>query len=299
MKKQLAGMHVALMSGFSDDGKLCEKRQENIIGYTVKQNVAGLYIGGSSAEAATMSVDELLVQQKIVMDSAKGRVGKLIAHVGMPSIKDAVALAESAKELGFDALSALPPYAFPHTQEEIFNYYKAIASATDLPLIVYEVPIRTGRATPTHQIVEILDLPNVEGIKFTSNDLFALSRIKERCPDKTYFFGFDEMYGYAATSGIDGGIGTTYNVLGNLYTAINEAVIAGDLDRMRELQAISQDFVEAIIKVGVIPGVKAAMQLIGVDCGQARAPLALRGSDAMEIMKAAVAKPGFQEWIAK
>ncbi len=294
--QELSGMYAALLTGFTDAGDFDPVRQQNIVDYAVRQDIAGLYVGGSSAEAALMSADDLLLQQNVVYERAHGRVSKLIAHVGQPNLRDTLHLARNAAELGYDALSALPPYAFPFDQDEIYGYYEAINEATDLPLIVYEIPVRTGTTTPLESITRILGLPNVAGIKFTSSDLYFLSRLKKSCPDATVFYGFDEMYGAAAALGVDGGIGTTYNIIGNLYAKIHSAVEASDLDRMRELQLISQDFVAAIKQVGIIPGVKKALELVGVDCGPPRAPLALRGEDPEAILRAVVDTPEFRTW---
>ncbi|MDB3936020.1 dihydrodipicolinate synthase family protein [Granulosicoccus sp.] len=89
---------------------------------------------------------------------------------------------------------------------------------------------------------QILKLPNVTGIKFISTDLYTLSRLRQRCPEATIFYGSDEMFGPACAFGSNGGIVTTYNVLGSLYRASRKAADAGgDLIRARELQSISQD----------------------------------------------------------
>lgn len=299
MTKKLAGMHVALLTGFSDQGEFDAKRQENILEYVLKQNVTGLYVGGSSGEGGLMNVQELARQQEVVRDKARGSGKQLIAHVGQPSLRESIALAERAQELGYDGLSALPPHAYPFSQEEIFEYYRVLAAATDLPLIVYEVPIRTGRPTPADQIAKLLDLPNVAGLKFTSSDMFALSQIQSVRPDATYFFGFDEIIGGAAALGVDGGIGTTYNILGNLYTALFKAVELGEMETLRELQGISQAYVNDILKTGVIPGCKATLQALGVDCGPARAPFLLRGENPKAIIETAINRPGFQQWLPR
>ncbi len=256
MTKPLSGIYVALLSGFADDGAFDPVRQQNIVDHVVRQRVTWLYVGGSSAEAALMTADELQEQQAVVLERARGRVPRMIAHVGQPSLRESVRLAKHAAGLGYDALSALPPHAFAFEQGEILAYYRELAEATELPLIVYEVPARTGHVAPLDTMARILSLVGVVGIKFTSTDLYVLSRIKKRCPDATIFFGCDEMYGAAAALSVDGGIGTTYNIVGNLYAAIHEAVEAGDIARLRALQAISQDLVESIMQVGVIPGTK-------------------------------------------
>ncbi|MFK7890984.1 MAG: dihydrodipicolinate synthase family protein [Granulosicoccus sp.] len=296
--KPLAGIYPALLTGFSDAGAFDEQRQRNIMEHVLAQDINGLYVGGSSAEAALMDVAELMEQQSVVAHCAQGHNKHLIAHVGQPSLVHSVSLAKSAEALGYDAVSALPPYGVPHTSSELIDYYQRLSEKTALPLIVYEVPARTGNVTPIDTLEHILNLPNVTGIKFTSADLYALSRLRQRCPDTTIFYGSDEMFGPACAFGSDGGIGTTYNVLGSLYQALQKAAdVGGDLTKARELQLISQNYVEVLLRVGVLPGTKATLRLLGVDCGATRAPLDLRGEEAMALLEEAVSVTGFREWV--
>ena len=298
MTKHLAGMYAALMTGLSDAGEFDPQRQRNIIEYVLRQGLAGLYVGGSSAESGLLTVEELLAQQELVAASAAGAKVTLIAHVGMPNLRDSVHLAKQAQKLGYHALSALPPHSYPFSDEEVFGYYQSLAAATDLPLIVYEIPLRTGRPLPLSLLIRMLDLRNVAGIKFTSTDLFKFSMLRRQRPEKLFYYGFDEIYAAAAVLGTDGGIGTTYNLLGRLYVALDHAIRANDLPKARELQEISQKFVEVLMETGVLPGMKAAFRTIGVECGQTRAPMALGVPDAEERMRTLLACPTVKEWLA-
>lgn len=296
MTKPLAGMYAALMTGLDDEGGFSPERQRRLDAYVIRQGLAGLYVGGSSGESGLLTTEELLAQQAIVAEDAPDT--RLIAHVGVANTRDSIALARNAERLGYHALSALPPHAYPFSDEEIFHYYKTLSEATALPLIVYEVPIRTGRPLPLDLLIRIMDLPGVAGIKFTSTDLFKLSMLKRRRPDATYFFGFDEIYLGAAALGTDGGIGTTYNLLGRLYVAIDRAAKAGDLSTAARLQDISAEFVEAILDTGVLPGMKAAFAAIGIEVGPTRAPMMLRVADGGARMAEVMARPHIREWLA-
>lgn len=298
MPKPLSGMYAALMSAFDDDGAFSPERQSALDAYVLRQGLTGLYVGGSSAESGLLDTAALLEQQAVVAQDAAGSGATLIAHVGVPSLADSRKLARNAARRGYHGLSALPPHAYPFSDGEILGYYRALAAETDLPLIVYEVPIRTGRPLPLELLADLLDLPKVAGIKFTSTDLFKLTLLREKRPGATYFFGFDEIYLSAAALGTDGGIGTTYNILGRLYAALDAAVRAGDLGRARALQAVSAEFVAGLLDVGVLPGMKAALRACGIDCGPTRAPLAPRLPDAEERMRELVARPAIRDWLA-
>lgn len=297
MTKPLSGMYAALLTGFADDGSFSEQRQIAITNYVLNQNLSGIYIGGSSGESGLMSTDELLEQQRIVAGIPETKTTRVIAHVGQPNLRDSIALAKQADSLGFEALSALPPHSYPFSDDDILHYYTELSAATSLPMIVYEVPIRTGRPLPESLLLKILDLPNVEGMKFTSTDLFKMTMLQRARPDKTFFFGFDEIFAGAAALGCDGGIGTTYNLMGRLYSGINAAIHASDLAKVQELQDISQRLVEELLVTGVIPGMKAALRTQGVDAGYCRAPMIEKVEDAESRMTAFLALPEIRAWV--
>lgn len=297
MSKPLAGMYAALMTGMNDAGEFDADRQSTLNEYVLRQGLTGLYVGGSSGESGLLEIDALAQQQEIVRRDSEVSGATLIAHVGAPSLEGSLILARQAERLGYHGLSALPPHAYPFSDGEILAYYKSLASATDLPLIVYEVPIRTGRPLPLDLLVSILDLPGVAGIKFTSTDLFKLALLRRARPERVYFFGFDEIFLSGAVLGAGGGIGTTYNLLGRLYMALQTAISDGDLSLARQLQEVSAEFVEELLKVGVLPGMKAAFAALGIDCGPTRAPLAPRLPDCAERMAELVKRPSIAAWI--
>ncbi len=298
MKTQLDGMYAALLTGFDDGGAFCAKRQATIIDYVAKQGLQGLYIGGSSGESGLMSVDELLEQQRVIHSLRDSIPGHIIAHVGMPAVRDTLRLARQAQDLGFEALSALPPHAYPFSDEEILGYYAELSAATDLPIIVYEIPLRTNRPLPIDLLVRLLDLPNVVGIKYTSSDLYKLQQLRKQRPEKTYFFGYDEIYVAAAALGHLGGIGTTYNALGKLYVAASEAMATGDLRTARALQGLSQDYVDILMDTGVVPGVKITLDLLGYEVGPARRPMGVKSADARDRLRDFIQRPDVADWLA-
>lgn len=296
MTKQLAGMYTALMTGLEDDGSFSPKRQRALDEYVLRQGLTGLYVGGSSGESGLLDVEELLDQQAVVAEDAGDAV--LIAHVGAPNLRDSIRLAKNAARLGYAGLSALPPHSYPFSDAEIHAYYAELQAATDLPLIVYEVPIRTGRPIALETLAGIMELPNVAGLKFTSNDMFKLSMLRRRCPDATLFFGFDEIYLSGAVLGADGGIGTTYNLLGRLYGALDRAIRTSDMEEAQRLQTVSATFVEALLETGVLPGMKAAFRAIGIDVGPTRAPMLMRVVDGDARMAEVLKRPEIAEWLA-
>lgn len=297
MTKRLGGMYAALLTAMDKDGGFSPERQRALNAYVLGQGLNGLYVAGSSGESGLLESAALSDQLGIVAEDARGHEATLIAHVGLPSLAHSIALARRAESLGYHALSALPPHAYPFSDDEIFAYYEALSEATALPLIVYEIPVRTGRPLPFDLLVRILDLRGVAGLKFSSMDLFKFASLRRARPKSVFYFGFDEVYAAAATLGSDGGIGTTYNLLGRLYVEIANAIERSDIARARELQGISQQFVEILAEVGVMPGVKAAFRLHGIDIGPSRAPMALHGRDPEARIAAFLKRPEVAKWL--
>ena len=298
MTKSLGGMYAALLTAMDENGEFSPERQRKLDTYVLGQGLTGLYVAGSSGESGLLESAALGEQLALVADDAKGRNATLIAHVGLPSLGHSIALAKRAEALGYDALSALPPHSYPFTDEEIFAYYETLSSATALPLIVYEIPKRTGRPLPMDLLLRLLDLKGVAGLKFSSMDLFKFGSLRRARPGSVFYFGYDEAYAAAATIGSDGGIGTTYNLFGKLYVEIAAAIARSDVPRARALQDISQQFVEILDTVGVMPGVKAAFKLHGIDVGPSRAPMSLHGRDPEGRLAAFLKRPEVTEWLA-
>ncbi|PRY22183.1 N-acetylneuraminate lyase [Aliiruegeria haliotis] len=298
MTNALAGMYAALLSGFADNEDLDEKRQRNIVDHVLRQGLKGLYVGGSTGESGLMSTDELFEQQAVVKDATNGHETKLIAHVGQPSLRDSIRLARNAEKLGYDALSALPPHSYRFTPDEIFHYYKALAASTGLPLIIYEIPGRVGRESSVAELSAILDLPGVAGIKFSSMNLMILSQLRSKHPDSVIYFGSDETYMTGAIAGANGGIGSTYNVLGKLYVAMDEAMSGGQIERVRDLQAISRTYVERLFEVGVMPGIKLSLRHLGVDCGPCRAPFRILSDAGRKPLIDFLEQPDVKPWVS-
>ena len=297
MENKLTGMYAALLSGFADNGDLDRHRQINITQCVAHQGLHGLYVGGSSGESGLMSTEELLEQQAIVHEATKGTSQRLIAHVGQPNLRDSVQLAKNAERLGYDGLSALPPHSYAFSQSEIKHYYENLAKSTALPLIVYEAPSRTGRDSSFEELSSLLSINNVVGIKFTSQDLYKFSRLRSQFPDHLLFFGFDEIYAVGAFLGSDGGIGTTYNLMGKLYVELDHAVKKSDLPRARHLQSLSRQLVEILVKTGVLAGTKLALQQCGVDCGDCREPFQCQSDSAATQLQELVTSSEYREWL--
>lgn len=150
-------------------------------------------------------------------------------------------------------------------------HYRELADASSLPLIVYNFPARaTGFTLP--ELVELLSYPNIIGIKHTSSDMFQLERIRHAAPDAIVYNGYDEMCLAGLAMGAQGAIGTTYNFMGDVFAALRTCAAEGRIEEARRLQAMANRVIQVLMKVGVMPGSKALLGIMGVTAGHHGVP---------------------------
>ena len=269
----LAGIFSALLTPFDTNGGLALGVMEHLAEFQLAQGLHGFYVGGSTGEAFLQSSDERGQVLRAFAKAVRGRA-KLIAHVGAIATEEAVALARVAADAGYDAVSAIPPFYYDFSPAEVLAHYHRLADATPLPLIVYNFPAKSARPLSTPNLLTLLQHPRIVGVKHTSQNLYQLERLKAAAPDAVLYNGFDEMMVGGLAMGADGGIGSTYNVMGGLFVQIYDAMRAGDLPQAQALQRRANEVIDVLIDVGVFPGTKAMLKLLGVDCGSCRAPFA-------------------------
>lgn len=264
-----SGIFPALITPFSRDGAVNTRAIEKLVGHLVGQGVKGFYVCGSTGEAFLMSERE----RETVLSSAMcaGQGTTMIAQVGSASTEEAVRLAQDARRLGYDAVSAVPPFYYTYSFEEIKSHYQAIA-AVGLPLIVYNIPKYSGVDFSQEQLNDLLAIDGVMGLKHTSSDYFALERIKSAFPGKTVYNGYDEMCLAGLVMGADGAIGSTYNLMADKFIALYDAVCAQDLATAKKLQEEANEIIVPLVKLGVMRSIKALYSMQGLDCGTCRAP---------------------------
>ena len=272
-----SGVFPALLTPFDSNDKINEKALADLIELNIKKNVTGFYVCGSTAEVFMLSPDERKYLMKLVKEIAGDRC-TLICHVGAISTKDAKEYAKLSQKLGYDAVSAVAPFYYKFSFDEIKRYYYDIVSDTELPMIIYNFPNFSGVNLTSDNIGEFLNDERFIGLKHTSNDYFALERIKNKFPDKVVYNGFDEMFLAGIFMGADGGIGSTYNFMAEKFIKIRKLAGEGKLAEAQKIQNEANAVIEALVKVGVMQGEKAVLTALGMDFGYARAPFA-RPSD--------------------
>ena len=265
------GVIPAAISVFDKDERLDEAGTRAFVRHMMSYDIGGLYITGSTGESFLMNSEERKRQVEIVMDEVNGAL-PVVVHIGAMSTRESIALAEHAQSVGAAGISSVPPFYFRYTQDQIFGYYRDIAGSTDLPLIVYNVPL-AGLLT-VDMIKRLAEIDNVKGVKYTGTALYEVTQIRDACKEGFQIYGgCDELGSSNIALGVDGIIGTFYNVIQDLYLRIWEAVKRSDVKEAAELQRKALH----VISIGVESGsmmacVKVWLRAAGIPAGYARRP---------------------------
>jgi N-acetylneuraminate lyase len=163
-----------------------------------------------------------------------------------------------------------------------------VVNAVDIGVIVYNIPQFTGIAFSQKNV--FLQDPRIIGIKHTSINLSDMERIRRFFPDKIIFNGYDEIWCCGLAAGADAIIGTMVNIFPKLFRQIREEVRNGNIQKAQELQHQLNDFIEVVVEVGIFPGAKYSMSLLGIDLGPCRKPFAPLGVESKKKVEAALEK---------
>ncbi|XES83859.1 N-acetylneuraminate lyase [Franconibacter pulveris] len=260
----LRGVMTALLTPFDINQRLDGDSLRRLVRFNLSQGVDGLYVGGSTGEAFMQTAAEREEVLEIVADEAKGKA-TLIAHVGTVSTTESQQLARSASRYGYDAVSAVTPFYYPFSFEEHCDHYRAIIdSAEGLPMVVYNIPALSGVKLSLEQINTLVMLPGVRALKQTSGDLYQMEQIRRAQPELVLYNGYDEIFASGILAGADGGIGSTYNVMGWRYQRIVRAIEAGEIAEAQRLQSDCNKVIDLLIKTGVFRGLKTLLHYMDV-----------------------------------
>lgn len=277
----MKGIYSALLVSFDKDGNINEKGLREIIRHNIdKCKIDGLYVGGSTGENFMISTDEKKKIFEIVKDEVKDEV-KLIAQVGSVNLKEAVELAKFATDLGYDAISAVTPFYYKFDFEEIKHYYETIINSVDNKMIIYSIPFLTGVNMSIDQFAELFKNEKIIGVKFTAADFYLLERMRKAFPEKLIYAGFDEMLLPATVLGVDGAIGSTFNINGVRAREIFDAAKNGEVQKALEIQHVTNDLITDLLNNGIYQTLKLVLEEQGVNSGYCRRPM----KEATEDMK--------------
>ncbi|HCC53430.1 MAG TPA: 4-hydroxy-tetrahydrodipicolinate synthase [Desulfobulbaceae bacterium] len=267
------GAFVAIVTPFID-GKLDEQGLQDLIEFQIAGGTHGIVPCGTTGESATMSHAEHRRVVELTVKTVAGRV-PVLAGTGSNSTSESIELTRAAKEAGADGALMITPYYNKPSQEGLYQHFKAVAEAVDIPIILYNVPSRTAVNMLPETVARCAQIANIVGVKEATADLNQISQVIRLCPK-----GFAVMSGDDFTSmptvmiGGTGVISVTSNVAPRDMAAMMDAALAGDIAKAQELHYKLLPLIQAMfIDTNPVPA-KTALAMMGkIKSGWPRLPL--------------------------
>lgn len=233
----ITGSLVAIVTPMHADGRLDFKRLRNLIDFHVAEGSDGIVVVGTTGESPTVDMDEHFEVIRVTVEHAAGRI-PVIAGTGGNSTSEAIELGQYAAKVGADAHLSVVPYYNKPTQEGLYQHFRVIAEAVDLPMVLYNVPGRTVADMSNDTIMRLTEVPRIIGIKDATGSIDRLCDLVERAPEGFALYTGDDMTTAAfLLLGGHGAISVTANVAPRLMHDMCTAARAGDGLRARELNA--------------------------------------------------------------
>ena len=251
---------TAMVTPFDARGNVDEDAAAALMHHLVEHGSDGLVVCGTTGEAATMDDDEHLGVIELAVSEMKG-ICPVIAGVGSNDTRHAVMLTERATELGADALLSVNPYYNRPSRRGILAHYGEVVRATELPILLYNIPQRTGSDLPNDLLAELAQLDHIEGVKQANPDNLA------KVDGLTVYAGNDDLFADVLDLGEGGGILTSSHIFGEELHRM-----ADEPERRREIDAGLQDVYRDLGVAPLACSIKAALELIGVKAGRPRLP---------------------------
>jgi 4-hydroxy-tetrahydrodipicolinate synthase len=284
----LTGLLVALVTPFTADGESVDDGAlRRLVEHTVVSGAHGLVSGGSTGEFAAQTGAERRHVLETVLDQAAGRV-PVLAHTGAMTTHEAIALSRHAEESGAAALMVVAPYYEPLSVAEIKAYYRDIAAATSIDIMIYNLPVATGVNLRPEDIADLASgHQNIRYVKDTSSNFSQGIRLVHDYGDViSTFVGDDTFYFAALVEGASGSVNGAGNFIPAELVSIYESVRAGDVAAAaREWERVFP-VMRFLVSGGYVTGVKAALEVLGLPVGDPRAPSErLGGARAAELQE--------------
>ena len=293
MKKvEIKGIIPPIVTPMNEDESVNEKELRNQVNRQIKGGIHGLFPFGTNGEGYILNEKEKEEVLSIVIDETKGRV-PVYAGTGCISTKDTIRQSQMAESLGADVLSIITPSFAAASQNELYDHYKAVAEAVDMPIVLYNIPARTGNALAPATVAKLSKIPNIVGAKDSSGNFDNMLQYIEQTRDRKDFAvlsGNDSLILWNLLAGGTGGIAGCANVFPEVMASIYNYFAAGDLENARKAQDSIRSF-RGCFKYGN-PNtiVKTAVNLLGYPVGKCRAPFNQVPEEGIEALKKVLAE---------
>ncbi len=266
------GIMPALVTPLDENERIRVDVLNDLIAYFLKKNAPGFYIGGATGEGHALRVCERKVLAEVAVKAIDGKA-KSIVQVACTDFNAAIELAKHAESVGADAISATPPIFFQYDENDVFDYYKKLAESVHIPVMMYFSPA-AGFNISAKFAARVFSIDNVTSIKWTNTNYHQMMQVKELTHgEMDVINGPDEMLLMGLSAGADGGIGTTYNFMYDVYSEIYKNFREGKMEAAQAWQQKSSNIIAVLENYMLIPAAKVLMEEMGFEVGNASFPM--------------------------
>lgn len=278
------GSGVAIVTPFTESGVNLEKLRE-LLEWHISSSTDAIVICGTSGEASTMSVEERKKAIKFAVDVVNKRI-PVIAGTGSNNTSESIKMSMWAESVGVDGLLVITPYYNKTTQKGLTQHFKAINDAVNIPIILYNVPGRTGMNLNPETLYALRDLKNIQAIKEASGNISQIAKMKALCKDRfDIYSGNDDQIVPILSLGGKGVISVIANILPTETHDMVISYINGETKKALDLQLKMMSLCNALfIETNPIP-IKTALNLIGCKVGSLRLPLCEMSDKNLKLLK--------------
>lgn len=260
MSVNLGAMLTAMVTPFDERGRVDEDAAVTLMHHLIEHGSDGLVICGTTGEAVTMSDDEQAALIALAVQEMRGKA-TVVAGVGSNDTRHAVALTERATELGADALLSVNPYYNRPSRRGIIAHYREVVRATELPILLYNIPQRTGSDMPNDLLAELAQLDHIYGVKQANPDNLA------KVDGLVIYAGNDDLLADVLDMGEAGGVLTGSHIFGQQMRRMVD-----EPEHRREIDASLKDAYRDLTIAPLACTIKAALRMIGIEVGAPRLP---------------------------
>ncbi len=285
---------TAMVTPMTPDGEVDVAGVRSVVEHLVGTGHDGIVVNGTTGESATLSADESIEVIRLVAEASGGRAA-VVAGVGSNSTAHSLEMTRRATEAGADALLLVSPYYNKPTQAGLVAHCRAVADSAELPIMLYDIPGRTGIPFTHESLVELAGHPQIQAVKDAKGDLWAATRAMVET-DLLWYSGADELNLALLAQGAVGVVSVVGHVAGRQYAEMVGAMDAGDPDTARAIHRRLVPAVDAIMSTsqGAIMAKAALVELGVIEHATVRLPLVEGPPEHLEILRAGLEKAGLR-----
>ena len=266
------GSGVALITPFDENGEVNYSRFREILEFHVINHTDAIIVTGTTGEGSTLNDEEKISVIEFTVNIINNRI-PVIAGTGSNDTRHAAEFSKRVERLGVDGLLVVTPYYNKGNENGIYEHYKAIAEGVKIPIIMYNVPSRTGVNLSIQLLKRLAQIENITALKEASGDISYVAEVAREVPELDIYSGNDDMVVPVLSLGGKGVISVSANIIPDISHDMTVSFLKGDVKKARELQLKYNDLVNALFLETNPAPIKEAMNFLGYEVGNCRLPL--------------------------